>query len=224
MGGKLKQVIFMRMRNKKHCDERMEKCGRIWSKEPSLIRGDWRKEFGNDNPIHLEIGCGRGKFISDMAKLNPDINYIAAERVTSALVVAMEKAFDKGIKNVRFISVDAQNLDEYFETGEIDRIYLNFSDPWPKKKRAKRRLTHKNFLDIYKKILVSDGAVYFKTDNKALFEFSLNSFSEEDFKLKNITFDLHNSGFEGNIMTEYEEKFSSAGMPIYRLEAYIRNL
>lgn len=212
----------MRMRKKKHCDERMERCGSL-VKEPSGMKGSWKKEFGNDNPVHMEIGCGRGNFIVGMAKMYPNINYIAAERVTSALVVAMEKACDAGIENVRFISADAQYLADFFKKDEIDRIYLNFSDPWPKKKRAKRRLTHKNFLDVYKKILVSDGAVYFKTDNKSLFEFSLNSFSEEDFKLKNITFDLHNSDFEGNIMTEYEEKFSSAGMPIYRVEAYIRS-
>ena len=198
----------------------MERCGNIWIKEPEVVRGEWKNEFSNDNPVHMEIGCGKGGFIAGMAEMNPDVNYVAVERVTSVLVIAMERVFEKGLSNVRFISADAQRLADCFAQNEVERLYLNFSDPWPKKKRAKRRLTHKNFLDVYKKFLVPGGAVCFKTDNSRLFEFSLNSFADEGFKLKNITFDLHKSEFEGNVMTEYEERFSSAGMPIYRVEAY----
>jgi len=209
------------MRNKKHCSERMERCSSIWIKKPSEFRGKWHKEFGNDNPIHIEIGCGKGNFILGMARQNPDINYIAVEKVKSVLVIAMEKIYGENIGNVRFLSEDARVLGDFFEKGEIERVYLNFSDPWPKSKTAKRRLTHKDFLDIYRRILPEHGCICFKTDNKGLFEFSLNSFADNKLRLHNITFDLHTSGFKNNVMTEYEEKFVSEGMPIYRAEAFI---
>lgn len=212
----------MRMRKKKHCSERMEKCAELWIKNPSELKGRWRDEFGNSNPVHIEIGCGKGGFIAGMARLNPDINYVAIEKVEDVIVLAMEKVSAEGLPNVRFISIDAQSLADFFQKGEICRIYLNFSDPWPKKKQAKRRLTHKNFLDIYRSVLSAGDRICFKTDNRALFEFSLNSFADEDFKLSNITLDLHASGFEGNVMTEYEKRFSELGMPIYRLEAECR--
>ena len=207
------------MRKKKNCGARMEKCAGVWIKQPERFKGKWNEIFKNENPIHIEIGCGKGRFITETAKLNPDINYIAIEKVEDVLVMAMEKATEAELSNVVFIDMDAESIEEVFQKGEIERIYLNFSDPWKKNKQAKRRLTHKNFLDRYKKVLKSGDFIFFKTDNKALFEFSLNSFAENDFKMRNITLDLHNSNFEGNIMTEYEQRFFEQGMPIYRLEA-----
>lgn len=207
----------MRMRKKKNCDTRLDKSGSLWIRNPEENLGKWNNEFGNSNPIHLEIGCGKGQFICQMAQKYPEINFIALEVEKNAMVIAMEKAEPLGLKNLRFIIADAANLCEYFEKGEINRIYLNFSDPWKKNKQAKRRLTHKNFLDVYKKVINIGDLICFKTDNQKLFEFSLNSFAQEDFKMSDITFDLHNSGWEDNVMTEYETKFSEAGMPIYRV-------
>lgn len=207
----------MRMRKKKNCDIRLDKSGSLWIRTPEDLKGKWHEEFGNSNDIHLEIGCGKGKFICEMAQKYPDINFVAIEVVKDVMVIAMEKAEPIGLKNLRFIIADAANLQEYFEKGEVNRIYLNFSDPWKKNKQAKRRLTHKNFLDVYKKVISIGDMVCFKTDNQKLFEFSLNSFAQEDFKMSNITFDLHNSGWEDNIMTEYETRFSEMGMPIYRV-------
>ena len=152
----------------------------------------------------------------------PDINFVAVEKVEDVIVMAMEKAVAAELDNVRFTDMDAERIEDFFEYGEAERIYLNFSDPWKKNKQAKRRLTHKNFLDRYKKILTPGSEIWFKTDNRPLFEFSLNSFCAEDFKLSNITLDLHNSGFEGNVMTEYETRFVELGQPIYRLQAMVR--
>ena len=157
--------------------------------------------------------------MTGMAKMYPDVNFIAVEKVQDVMVMAMEKAAAAGLTNVLFMDMDAERIEDVFEKGEISRIYLNFSDPWKKNKQAKRRLTHKRFLDRYKNVLNNGDYIWFKTDNKALFEFSLNSFAEENFKMQNITLDLHNSKFEGNIMTEYETRFSEMGMPIYRVEA-----
>ncbi len=209
----------MRMRKKKNCGARMERCSDIWIKNPEENKGKWSSVFGNDNPIHIEIGCGKGNFILGMAKMYPNINFIGIEKVEDVLVMAMEKVTDAELTNVLFMDMDAERIEEFFAKGEIERIYLNFSDPWKKKKQAKRRLTHKNFLDKYKNVLNEGDYIYFKTDNRPLFEFSLNSFCEENYKLSNISLDLHNSNFEGNVMTEYEERFSKMGMPIYRLEA-----
>jgi tRNA (guanine-N7-)-methyltransferase len=209
----------MRMRKKKNCAARIERCGDIRITDPENHKGNWNKVFGNDNPIHVEIGCGKGSFIVGMAKLYPDVNFIAIEKVEDVIVMAMEKAIANEVSNVRFMDLDAERIEDFFEKGEIKRIYLNFSDPWKKSKQAKRRLTHKNFLDRYKKVLNSGDYIWFKTDNLKLFEFSLNSFCDEGFKLRNITLDLHNSGFEGNVVTEYEQRFMDLGQPIYRLEA-----
>lgn len=209
----------MRVRKKKNCAARMERCAAIHVTEPERYKGRWKELFGNDNPIHIEIGCGKGSFVCGMAQKYPDINFIAIEKVEDVIVMAMEKAMGQGLENVRFMDMDAEKIDEFFEKGEISRIYLNFSDPWKKNKQAKRRLTHKNFLDRYKKVLNNGDYIWFKTDNKQLFEFSLNSFAAENFKLENITLDLHNSKFEGNVITEYEQRFLDLGQPIYRLEA-----
>ena len=209
----------MRVRKKKHGAERMEACADLWIKEPETMKGHWRETFGNDNPIHIEIGCGKGDFVTGMAKMYPDINFVAVEMVADVIVTAMEKTKAAELKNVLFANFNAEKITDVFEKGEAERIYLNLSDPWKKNRQAKRRLTHKNFLDRYKQILNIGDFIYFKTDNKALFEFSLNSFADEDFKMRNITLDLHNSGFEGNVMTEYEKRFVELGQPIYRLEA-----
>lgn len=209
----------MRMRKKKNCDARMESCADIWVKNPEGNKGRWHEVFGNNNPVHIEIGCGKGSFIAGMAKMYPDVNFIAVEKVKDVIVMAMEKVKAQGLTNVLFTDMDAEKLTDIFEKGEICRIYLNFSDPWKKNKQAKRRLTHKNFLDRYKAVLNEGDYIWFKTDNKNLFEFSLNSFAQENFKLENITLDLHNSNFEGNVITEYESRFIELGQPIYRLEA-----
>lgn len=209
----------MRMRKKKNCAARMERCSDIRITEPERFKGKWSEVFGNDNPIHIEIGCGKGSFVKGMAEMYPDINFIAIEKVEDVIVMAMEKVMAAGLANVRFMDLDAERIEDFFEKGEIERIYLNFSDPWKKSKQAKRRLTHKNFLDRYKKVLCNGSYIWFKTDNRPLFEFSLNSFAQENFKLENITLDLHNSGFEGNVITEYEQRFLELGQPIYRLEA-----
>lgn len=209
----------MRMRKKKNCAARIERCGDIRITEPEQYKGRWHEVFGNDNPIHIEIGCGKGAFITGMAQLHPDVNFIAIEKVEDVIVMAMEKAVSNELTNVRFMDMDAERIEDFFEKGEICRIYLNFSDPWKKNKQAKRRLTHKNFLDRYKNVLNNGDYIWFKTDNMKLFEFSLNSFTQENFKLENITLDLHNSSFEGNVITEYEQRFLDLGQPIYRLEA-----
>lgn len=209
----------MRMRKKKNCAARMERCSEIRITEPEQYKGKWHEVFGNDNPIHIEIGCGKGSFVKGMAEMYPDINFIAIEKVEDVIVMAMEKVRDAELTNVRFMDLDAERIEDFFEKGEIRRIYLNFSDPWKKNKQAKRRLTHKNFLDRYKKVLNNGDYIWFKTDNRPLFEFSLNSFAQENFKLENITLDLHNSNFEGNVVTEYEQRFVDLGQPIYRLEA-----
>ena len=209
----------MRMRKKKNCAARFERCGDIRITDPEAHKGKWSEVFGNDHPIHVEIGCGKGSFVVGMAKMYPDVNFIAIEKVEDVIVMVMEKAIENEVGNVLFMDLDAERIEDFFEKGEIERIYLNFSDPWKKSKQAKRRLTHKNFLDRYKKVLNSGSYIWFKTDNRKLFEFSLNSFCAEGFKLQNITLELHDSGFEGNVITEYEQRFIDLGQPIYRLEA-----
>ena len=207
----------MRMRKHKHFEERLFACREQMIAEPQAFRGHWGDAFGRCAPLHIEIGCGKGRFITELAKTNPDINFLAIERISNVLLLAMERAGN--LPNLRFISFDAQLLPEIMKQGECARIYLNFSDPWPRAKHAKRRLTHENFLKIYEYILIPDGEIFLKTDNRDLFEFSLNSFCSRSYRLKNISLDLHSSAYEGNIMTEYEERFSSEGYPIYRLEA-----
>ncbi len=212
----------MRARKKKNADKRLTLCESVLLSDPCSYKGKFSELFKNTNEIHLELGCGKGAFISEMARLHPDKNFIAFEKVKDVLVMAAEKLTADPLPNVYLVLGDAKDLPDIFEKGEVSRIYLNFSDPWPKHKQEKRRLTHKNFLSLYREILKQDGAVFFKTDNQKLFEFSLNEFCGEGFFLQNITFDLHNSKFEGNVMTEYEKRFSEEGFPIYRLEAYLK--
>ena len=207
----------MRMRRKKNRDSRFENCIDLVSTEPSENKGKWKEVFENDNPVHLEIGCGKGGFILELAKRNPDINYVAMEKCLDALIIALEKAKNEELKNVIYICDDAEKLPDMFEKDEVSRIYLNFSDPWKKARQAKRRLTHRRFLEKYKQILVPDGEIHFKTDNRPLFDFSLEEFAETGVNVSELTYDLHNSEYnEGNIMTEYEKTFSQKGFTINR--------
>lgn len=189
--------------------------------QPEQMKGKWAEVFRNDHPIHIEVGMGKGQFIIEMARRNPEVNYIGIEKYSSVLVRAVEKLEDFEQDNLRLIRMDAENIEEVFDKDEVDRIYLNFSDPWPKDRHAKRRLTSTRFLERYDNILTPEGRVMFKTDNKDLFDFSLEQVEEAGWILENHTYDLHHSEYnEGNVMTEYEEKFSAKGNPICRLVAY----
>lgn len=212
----------MRLRHKPYAIEKIQDYPQYAVSNPEEHRGQWKSLFGNDNPIHIEVGTGRGRFIYEMAKANPHVNYIGIEKFSSVIVDALEKLIEEDVPNLKLINKDAKDLTIFFADGEIDRIYLNFSDPWPKNRHEKRRLTYKTFLQNYEQVLVMGGEIHFKTDNQGLFEYSLVSFSEYGMLLKYISLDLHNSDFAGNIMTEYEEKFSEKGNRIYRVEAKFR--
>ena len=193
-------------------------------KRPEDQKGCWAQVFGNKHPIRIEIGMGKGRFILNMAKEHPEINYVGIERYSSVLLRAVEK-YDtdefKDLKNVRFACMDARRIEEVFAKGETDRIYLNFSDPWPKARHARRRLTSTEFLERYSKILAPYGMLEFKTDNTELFNFSLEQLKEAGWTIRDFTYDLHHNEEmnRGNIMTEYEEKFSGVGNPINKLIA-----
>ncbi|MFI3175626.1 MAG: tRNA (guanosine(46)-N7)-methyltransferase TrmB [Bacillota bacterium] len=186
-------------------------------KTPEQYKGRWSEFFGNTNPIYVEIGCGKGGFITENARRYPDINFVGIERQEAVVAVAA-KYTEQSLDNLILLWENARNLSELFDVGEFQRLYLNFSDPWPKKRTYKRRLTYAGFLREYHAVM-GEAELFFKTDNKGLFEFSLNEFCKEDWKLSNISLDLHNGDCEDNIMTEYEKKFSEKGDPIYRLEA-----
>ena len=189
--------------------------------EPEQHKGKWQDVFGNANPIQMEVGMGKGKFISTMARQHPEINFIGVEVIEEVLLDAVKRMNRaEGIpENLRLVWINASLLEDLFLPGEVDRIFLNFSDPWPKTRHAKRRLTHKGFLDQYAAILKAEGQVHFKTDNQGLFEFSLNEFCACGWHLQNIQLDMYQKLPEGNVATEYETKFHNQGMPIYRLEA-----
>ena len=209
----------MRRRKKKGADLKLLSFENLLIKGDEIdFKGNWNEKFQNDNPIHVEFGTGRGKFLTTLAKQNPNINYIAMEMKEEVLLKAVEKAVENELNNILFIWGDVNNILDYFDKGELSRVYINFCDPWPKKRWYKRRLTYRGFLENYKNLLNDDGEIHFKTDNEKLFEFSLNEFSEANLKLKNITLDLANSDYEGNVTTEYEDKFMSYGMKIYRVE------
>jgi tRNA (guanine-N7-)-methyltransferase len=211
----------MRVHKKKHGAERLEACGNIVIKDLREEGNTSQALFGNDNPIRIEIGCGKGDFIVGTAAKEPNVNFLAVEKVSDVLVIAAEKVRNSGLSNVRVCCVDAKELSEIFPAHSIDRVYLNFSDPWPKARHEKRRLTYRTFLEIYKQILKEDGAIYFKTDNRGLFDFSLEEFKDFGMRMEKLTFDLHNSEYmEGNVITEYEKRFSSMGVPINRVECY----
>lgn len=214
----------MRLRN-------IPRAGEVIAAHPTAVKnetdykGKWKELFGNDNPIHIEIGMGKGQFILTLAKQNPDINYIGIERYSSVLLRALEKYDTEefaGLPNVKFVCMDANDIAEVFEFGEVEKIYLNFSDPWPKARHARRRLTSSQFFERYDKVLVQEGTVEFKTDNRALFDFSVEELGESKvWEMIACTYDLHHDEKmnEGNVMTEYEAKFSSMGNPIHKLIA-----
>lgn len=208
----------MRLRHVKNAFEDLANDTKYFVLNPKDYHGKWALEvFKNNNPIHIEIGCGKGQFMMGLAKHFPDINFIAIEKYDSVLVRCLEKVSQDDIPNLKLVLLDALMLKEVFDKGEVEEIYLNFSDPWPKTRHAKRRLTSYIYLDIYRNILASDGAIIQKTDNKSLFESSLESLSQNDWYLTNISLDLHKTDLF-NITTEYEDKWSPKG-PIYRLEA-----
>lgn len=220
----------MRMRRKKNLDARLEQCSaylincetanRNYEESPDgsqII--DFEKIYGNSNRIMLEIGCGKGGFACEYAKRFPDVNVLAVEKTPNVIVTACEAAAAEGLTNILFMNCEAEYLERFIPKGSISEINLNFSCPYPKAKYAKHRLTHERFLKIYEKLMAPDAAIFQKTDNPRFFEFSVESFSKFGFEISNVSLDLHNSGFEGNIVTEYERIFSENGQPIYRLEA-----
>ncbi len=207
----------MRLRNVKGSRERIQ-ANDFVVKDIEQKKGKWNEVFGNKNPIQIEIGMGKGQFIMELARQNPDINYIGIEKYSSVLVRALEKMEEEPLPNLYFIRMDAEYIENVFAEGEIDKIYLNFSDPWPKDRHAKRRLTSKEFLARYDMILKADGILIFKTDNRELFDFSLEQAEIANWDKVNCTYDLHHSPYlEGNIMTEYETKFVKEGKPICRM-------
>ena len=222
----------MRMRKKKNLEDRLLAQSDILficdiedlnfetavSKKEYLELDSW---FEKEQPLYLEIGCGKGKFACEFAARNPEINVLAVEKTANVIVSACEKAQEMGLKNLKFIKGGAEYLPKYLKEHSVDRIFLNFSCPFPKAAYATHRLTHNRFLKIYKQLLKKGAEIHQKTDNMHFFEFSLESFSGAGFSLKNVSLDLHNSGYEGNIETEYEHRFASMGMPIYRLEAFL---
>lgn len=190
--------------------------------EPTEHKGKWKEVFGNDRPVHIEIGMGKGRFMMDLAATNPEINYIGIEKYSTVLLRAIQKMEETELPNLKFIRMDAEDICEVFDKEEVSKIYLNFSDPWPKDRHAKRRLPSRQFLARYNEILKADGRIEFKTDNKDLFEFALEEVEPAGWKIEAFTRDLHHDEkmFAGNIMTEYEEKFSSMGNPIYKYIIY----
>lgn len=220
----------MRMRKKKNLEARLEEVKEYilhteceekdFEKDVEKSLFDYEEVFGNSNPVRLEIGCGKGQFICEMAKRNPDVNFIAVEKIKNIIVAACEKAKEEGLTNVKFIAGCAEYLPRFIPENSVELIYLNFSCPFPKAKYARHRLTHRFFLEIYRKLLTEKGEIHQKTDNMHFFEFSLEEYSAAKYTIKNLSLDLHNSGFEGNIVTEYEKRFSDLGQPIYRVEAY----
>lgn len=209
----------MRVRNKPQALARLATYPQYVIQQPEQHQGQWQTLFEKKQPLHIEVGSGKGRFIHEMAKAHPEINYIGIEMNKNVLVNALDKVVATPVPNLKLLLVDGRHLTEYFAPGEVDQLYLNFSDPWPKTKHEKRRLTYHTFLATYEQILRPGGEIHFKTDNRGLFEYSLASFSQYGMILKQVWLDLHASAYEGNIMTEYEEKFSSQGQVIYRVEA-----
>lgn len=204
----------MRLRNIKGAKDEIAQSEYVVH-EPSALKGQWNNFFGNTNPIHIEIGMGKGKFLTTLALMNPQINYIGIERYESVLIRALEKRRTIDCPNIIFLCCDAALIETIFAPGEIDKIYLNFSDPWPKDRHARRRLTSEEFLKRYDSILIPSGTVEFKTDNKPLFEFSLEQAEKNQWNLSEVSRDYHSESFAcNNVMTEYEEKFSSEGNSI----------
>ena len=222
----------MRMRKKKYLNERLlaakDILFRINCEDKNFNNSaenaaflDLDAWFGRRAPLYLEIGCGKGKFAVEYAKRHPEINLIAMEKDANVIVAACEAAISEGVLNLRFIQGSAEYIERYLKPSSVERIFLNFSCPYPKNTYASHRLTHNGFLDRYKRLLTKEGEIHQKTDNMHFFEFSVEQLTQSGFAIKNFTLDLHNSDFEGNIVTEYEQKFLDQFLPIYRLEAYI---
>ncbi len=224
----------MRMRRKKYLNERMQaqenyltvpthptdKDFRLAATQPDYL--DLEKLFKKSQPLWLEIGCGLGTFAVETAKRNPDVNILAVEKVANVVVSAAEKAAAAELTNLHFLQCGAEYLPRYLHAETVERLFLNFSCPYPKKRYATHRLTHARFLELYKTLLAPKAEIHQKTDNMHFFEFSIEQFTNSGYALKNVSLDLHNSDFEGNIVTEYEKRFSDLGQPIYRLEAYVK--
>ena len=209
----------MRLRHIKGAEEEIAESPYV-VQDPQSLKGEWHRFFGNDNPIRIEVGMGKGKFIMELAGRHPDVNFIGIERYPSVLLRALKKRGELELPNIYFLCVDARELSDIFAPGEVDRIYLNFSDPWPKDRHAKRRLTSPDFMRVYDAVLARDGRLEFKTDNQELFTYSLRSIPEAGWRIEAFTRDLHHSELaEGNVMTEYETKFSAMGNPICKLVA-----
>lgn len=221
----------MRMRKKRHLEERIERANKYLlfvegscfyqkSEEEKFHLFDWKEVFGNDNPVEVEIGCGKGQFIFEKARRYPSVNFVAVEKISNVIVTACERAEKENLPNVRFLNCDAYNLLYYFGKGQVSAIYLNFSTPYPNRTYAGKRLTNPKYIKIYGEMLTPNGTVSQKTDDRTLFEYSLESFSSMGYALKCVSLDLHNSYYaEDNIVTEYEKNFSEKGMPIYALTA-----
>ena len=223
----------MRMRKKKHLEERLAEVSEYLYTSSGEDRNfntaindkdylDLKEWFGEERPLYLEVGCGKGKFAVEYAKSHPEINLLAVEKDPNVIVLACEAAQRENLKNLRFLKCGAEYIQRHIKEGTVERIFLNFSCPFPKNKYASHRLTNHTFLSIYKKLMAPGAEIHQKTDNMHFFEFSIEQFSGSGFALKNVTLDLHNSDFEGNIVTEYESRFLALGQPIYRLEAYIK--
>ena len=206
------------MRKKPNLIPRMERCGDVLIRDPEERRGRWRELMPEARELRLELGCGKGRFTAGTAAAEPDVLFLAIERVPDAMVIAMERAVAGGLKNVFFLEDDAARLPQLFAPGEVDRIYINFCDPWPGQRHAKRRLTGEGFLHIYRQVLKDGGQIHFKTDNRDLYEWSLFQFPKAGYALSEVTRDLHADGVRG-VMTDYEEKFHSLGTPINRCVA-----
>ena len=205
----------MRMRKKPNLSNRMDDCARYLIADPAAHRGKWRELKPDARELRLELGCGKGRFTAETAAQHPEVLYIALERVPDAMIVAMERCKDMGLENVYFIDGDAALLRDYFAPGEVDLLYINFCDPWPSHKHARRRLTHERFLVLYRGVIRDGGQIHFKSDNHDLFEYSLFQFPKAGYELSEVTRNLHENGICG-VMTDYEEKFHNMGTPINR--------
>ena len=208
----------MRIRRKPNLIPRMERCAHVQIEDPAALKGKWLKAISGYSGLWLELGCGKGRFTADTAEQNPDILLVAIEKVADAMIIGMERAYDKGLENVRFIDADVLALPVIFAQSEVDRIFLNFSDPWPKNRDAKHRLTSPDFLTLYENVLKPEGEIHFKTDNVPLFEYSVETLVREGWTLSEVTCDLHANGVVG-VMTDYEAKFHEQGVKINRLVA-----
>lgn len=212
----------MRLRNVRHAREIMEAHPERIILEPKAHKGAWKTRFGNPNPVHLEIGMGKGQFVLGMARQHPDVNFIGMECYDSVAVRALQRVLEDPPPNLQLVRGNALDLLDLFEAGEVDRLYLNFSDPWPRKAHAKRRLTHRTFLERYQTILAAGAEIHVKTDNRGLFEFTLQHLNEHGMAFEALSLDLHAAEPEDNVRTEYEENWSAKGYPIYRLVTRFR--